>query len=988
MSDKISNVKYELVNSVQPGYKEVRVTFLFNGNRATYFIFVAESKGTDCLSEAKKIFNKDLENGKVKKAICGVNRKCVSNSAFTVTTCVLAAAVLALGGVLTWKLLTPTPGGGDTPVVDESVSTLTYSYSPYRKNNKPIIYFEIPDENEEEPPFVGDVSVQWNKDDPSTKVKVEAGTNNVTFDYKEKYPNIDPREFTIVISGDVRTFSTVSGDNIEDDGNSYFTSINIGQSVTTIMPGAFNGVNYLHSVHIAGNVNKIKSEAFCGCTNLQCVDFSTIDETDHLDIAYGCFMACDNLKTVHFPKRLTYLGPLKSCRSLEELTIPKDNEYYSSLYKNDEGETVESGMLVTKKDVKCPHFDEYIQYDDIDCKKDTVVASTIHPHIYEGIKAINSLSGADINQLVIPSTVESINAHELAISHIDSICVEQGNQHYTDLYQTITDEGEFKTANVLAELNNETSELSIIKVAKDATRIEEMGDIYINGEPKSYPVTDIAHGAINNSDVTSLDLPSTLKTFNFDTLYDTAYFYNNNQNVNPFYEDLTDLTIRAINPPTYVPNEAREPTFHISELFSKERTDRVNIHVPDSATQNYAFQFDEFGNIGYWNFNSFYSNNPDIKPEGIRFQYGVIDSQIFSSREEAKQWVAEHYKQQGGDNFFGFTKWDFTPLIDLASYGQITSGIREKLDNLNNDKGNWLPVSFDKKGAASINPNSKQPGPAPINGNLYQGNFDEFFKMLTHQDLPDSQNDFIFSVQNGCLEAIQCPSLVEFKIVGQETPATGKVKHTLKFDKDGYVTLNRLDIKDFTYSDVVLDDIYFSFENYGHIIAKEDAKAWAISHAGKTAQVNEQSLNWSFATGSDYNSYAIIEDGPLYNGIEAFIRSVVTGEMAIEDLHCEKNVPCTYSTPLDIESITESDIDSIVEPSFYCTSEDDNYLYIIEPMLDSTGTLEQSSTRVRRFNTNGICEYDAYYIFANRLKAGSLEFSGYVEITNNINDVE
>ncbi|MCQ2796468.1 MAG: leucine-rich repeat domain-containing protein [Bacilli bacterium] len=1011
MDNKVSNVHYELIDSLTKGFKEVHVTFLLNGKKSSYFIFVKEKPKTNYINEAKKIFKKDLESGEVIKA-CHNSKNTISHSFAIPVFCILGAIALILGGLLTWKLLTPASGGGDTPVVDESVSTLTYDYSPYRKCNSPTIFFEHenPEDNkEDEPPFVGDVYVQWNKDDPSTKVKVEAGTKKVDFDYKGKYPNAGPREFTIVISGDVRTFSTVSFDLVEDDGNSYFTSINIGQSVTTILAGAFNGVNYLNSVHIAGNVSKIKQEAFCGCTNLQYVDFSTVDETDHLDIAYGCFMACNNLKIVHLPKRLTYMGPLKLCRSLEELTIPEDNEYFSALYKNKEGKMVESGMLVTKKEVKCPHFDEEEKYDDTDYKKDTVIASTVHPHMYEGLKAINSLSGADINQLVIPSTVESINSHELAISHIDSICVEQGNRHYPDLYQTVTGGGEYMSALVLAELN-EDNDLSIIKVAKDATRIVESGDIYIDGEPTSYPITDFAYGAINNSDITSLDLPSTLKTFNFDAFYDNPFLENNKLNVNPFFDDLTDLTMRSIDPPKYVPNEKAEGTHHITDLIDNNRTDRINIHVSDLATQNYSLHIEEDGYdrvMGYWNYNTFYceqsSKDPEFEPKDIRFQYGVIDSEILSSREEARQWVEEHYKSSGSD-FFVYTKWDFTPLAGLQS---IDSGVMDRFNSFlirfSDKLRNTLPVAYSLGKPASINPN-------PITSNqsfkpiqvsaLNSGNFEEFFKMhIITDEIEDSQNDFTFSVHDGCLEAVQCPSLMDFELIsGLDTTTTGKIKRTLKFDKNGYMILYRFDIKDFTFiynrAPYTLDNIYFSFENYGRPTSdKNIIKGWASSHAGESAQVNEQSLDWSFATSANDHEFNYIEKitkesaSDLYEGITSFItKSVVSGEMTVNDLYYEKNVPCTYSPALNVNPISDADIDNISDKSLYCISEDDDYLYILEYIENLTAygnILSGPATRVRRFNTNGICEYDAYYFFQNTLVNGPTQFYGYVEVTNN-----
>lgn len=98
MNNKISNVRFEQINSIKKDYKEVRVTFLLDGKEGTYFIF---TKSKDSIEDAKKIFYKDLKAGLVAKSI-----KQTAHGAhpILISTCaLLGAAVIALSSVLIYK---------------------------------------------------------------------------------------------------------------------------------------------------------------------------------------------------------------------------------------------------------------------------------------------------------------------------------------------------------------------------------------------------------------------------------------------------------------------------------------------------------------------------------------------------------------------------------------------------------------------------------------------------------------------------------------------------------------------------------------------------------------------------------------------------------------------------------------------------------------------------------------------------------------------
>ncbi|MCQ2796714.1 MAG: hypothetical protein MJ213_05420 [Bacilli bacterium] len=98
MNNKISNVRFEQINSIKKDYKEVRVTFLLDGKEGTYFIF---TKSKDPIEDAKKIFYKDLKAGLVAKSI-----KQTAHGAhpILISACaLLGVAVIALSSVLIYK---------------------------------------------------------------------------------------------------------------------------------------------------------------------------------------------------------------------------------------------------------------------------------------------------------------------------------------------------------------------------------------------------------------------------------------------------------------------------------------------------------------------------------------------------------------------------------------------------------------------------------------------------------------------------------------------------------------------------------------------------------------------------------------------------------------------------------------------------------------------------------------------------------------------
>lgn len=103
----VKNARFELINSDLKDYKEVRVTFDCNGTSECYFIYLKENKNANYLKQAEKQFYSELKSGKVAKML----RAGASKPApwLIATTCVLAAAVIALGSVLIYKYVSESP---------------------------------------------------------------------------------------------------------------------------------------------------------------------------------------------------------------------------------------------------------------------------------------------------------------------------------------------------------------------------------------------------------------------------------------------------------------------------------------------------------------------------------------------------------------------------------------------------------------------------------------------------------------------------------------------------------------------------------------------------------------------------------------------------------------------------------------------------------------------------------------------------------------
>ena len=99
-----------------------------------------------------------------------------------------------------------------------------------------------------------------------------------------------------------------------------FTTVVIGEGVTTIGNSAFGYYSEMTSITIPNSVTSIGEYAFCGCTGLESV---TIPNSV-TSIGESAFDGCEGLTSVSISNSLTRIGEyvFASCKKLESVTIP------------------------------------------------------------------------------------------------------------------------------------------------------------------------------------------------------------------------------------------------------------------------------------------------------------------------------------------------------------------------------------------------------------------------------------------------------------------------------------------------------------------------------------------------------------------------------------------------------------------------------------------------------------------------------------------
>ena len=92
--------------------------------------------------------------------------------------------------------------------------------------------------------------------------------------------------------------------------------------------------NLITTVNIGAGVTKLTTNAFCGCTNLETVNFA--ENSSLLMIGGAAFKNCTSLKTITLPEGLTTISgnAFKYCRNLSSVYLPDTISYIDELAFN------------------------------------------------------------------------------------------------------------------------------------------------------------------------------------------------------------------------------------------------------------------------------------------------------------------------------------------------------------------------------------------------------------------------------------------------------------------------------------------------------------------------------------------------------------------------------------------------------------------------------------------------------------------------------
>ena len=186
------------------------------------------------------------------------------------------------------------------------------------------------------------------------------------------------------------------------------TNLTIGSSVTSIGISAFNGCSSLTSVSTPKSVTTIDDNAFANCSSLTNVSLPN----SVTFIGYNAFKGCISLTSVNIPDSVIYIGDgaFWGCNLTGSLTIPNtvitigDNAFRSC--SNLTGIRVQSGNAVYDSRNNCNAI--------IETESNTLLygcKKTIIPNTVTNIKDYAFQGCSGLTNITIPNSVTSIGVY-------------------------------------------------------------------------------------------------------------------------------------------------------------------------------------------------------------------------------------------------------------------------------------------------------------------------------------------------------------------------------------------------------------------------------------------------------------------------------------------------------------------------------------------------------------------------------------------------
>ena len=285
-------------------------------------------------------------------------------------------------------------------------------------------------------------------------------------------------------------------------------SVKLPDSIKTIGDGCFKKCTSLKEINIPKRIEEIGNEAFSYCEKLEAVNLPDSIKT----ISDGCFKNCITLKEIVFPEKLEKIcsNVFQSCSSLEEVKMPETvTEIGKSAFSACTG----------LKEISVPSDITEISYQ---CFAGCSALEKIN--LPEQLKSIDSMAFTGCTALKgisLPNTLEIISYMAFAnCSSLESIdipenaeigesafnyCTSLGEVKMSEKQESDLSNQEFKNTPWLDSLREENPLIIIHNKVIDGKLCK--GDIVI---PDG--VTEICPFAFEDSEITSVKLPDTIKT--------------------------------------------------------------------------------------------------------------------------------------------------------------------------------------------------------------------------------------------------------------------------------------------------------------------------------------------------------------------------------------------------------------------------------------------------------------------------------------------
>lgn len=309
------------------------------------------------------------------------------------------------------------------------------------------------------------------------------------------------------------------------------TSVALPSGLKTINRFAFKGCSSLSSITIPNKVNTIYQEVFSGCTSLQSVVIPNSVTTLGWNVFYDCtsltnvklsnslsalnytFNGCTSLTNVDIPASVTYLyGTFKGCTSLTTVNLPPLLQNIAA-YVFEGCTSLSSIYIPNSVTIIQDYAFAYTALTSIE------IPSTITQISHHAFYGCDQLTSVTSRRLAPPRLYEGFSdeTYRLATLYVPAVSVDQYNvADCWKLFEDVVGVGAYNTTydfvvNGLKYLVTGNNTVSVLGAESlDGTALTIPASVTHGG--MTYSVTGIGDNAFSGINLTSLNLPESLKS--------------------------------------------------------------------------------------------------------------------------------------------------------------------------------------------------------------------------------------------------------------------------------------------------------------------------------------------------------------------------------------------------------------------------------------------------------------------------------------------